>query len=47
MALHAAASNPGNTYNDFMMPQVKKRFSDRPQIYNLFLDIMKKFKAQT
>lgn len=27
--------------------QVKMEFSDKPQIYNEFLDIMKNFKAQS
>lgn len=27
--------------------QVKQQFSDQPEVYNRFLDIMKEFKAQT
>ena len=30
-----------------MFLQVKMEFSDKPQIYNEFLDIMKNFKAQS
>ncbi|KAJ1419802.1 hypothetical protein B484DRAFT_400072 [Ochromonadaceae sp. CCMP2298] len=29
------------------LDQVKMEFSDKPQIYNEFLDIMKNFKAQS
>lgn len=29
------------------LDQVKQKFSDKPQVYNKFLDIMKDFKAQT
>jgi paired amphipathic helix protein Sin3a len=30
-----------------MATKVKKEFSDKPETYNEFLDIMKNFKAQT
>lgn len=29
------------------LDQVKVRFSDQPEVYNRFLDIMKEFKSQT
>jgi histone deacetylase complex regulatory component SIN3 len=43
LALHSALTNTQR----MTFLQVKMEFSDKPQIYNEFLDIMKNFKAQS
>jgi histone deacetylase complex regulatory component SIN3 len=51
-AFKASSTHPSildaiNATTIMLVCQVKMEFSDKPQIYNEFLDIMKNFKAQS